>query len=304
MQESRVLVVDDVEANRELMAQELEEEDFTVRTAESGEACLAIASQWAPECILLDIQMPGMDGIETCRRLKADPHTRHIPVLFVTANRADDATTVEALHAGGNDFLTKPYSPIILVARVLSQISIARAHAQLRKLAMRDELTGLYSRRFLFNAFNGVVKGGVRTGPGSVSCLMIDIDHFKQINDTKGHLEGDRVLRRVAQTIDATTRETDIVARFGGEEFIAVLPNTDLQGAQDVAEKIRKAVQEEGSVTVSVGVSSKPVPFAETIKEAGPDSVDSFVERLIRLADQGVYQAKEQGRNQVVTVCS
>jgi len=201
----KVLVVDDLLANRELLRQALEDEGFEVLLAASGPECLTIAAAHHPEVIVLDIRMPGMDGIETCRRLKDDVETAPIPVLFLTAERSDDAVTVAALEAGGNDFLTKPYSHPILIARVSSQIAIARAHAQLRHQAITDELTGVYSRRFMMDSLRRTIKGVSRT-TGHIGCLLADVDHFKAINDTRGHLEGDRVLRQVARVITVISK--------------------------------------------------------------------------------------------------
>ena len=298
----RVLVVDDVAANRELLRQDLEEEGFEVTAVPSGPACLAAARAHPPEVILLDIQMAGMDGIETCRQLKADPATQHIPVLFVTAARADDATVLAALRAGGNDFLTKPYSPPILVARVTCQIAISRAYALLSRQAMTDELTGVYSRRHVFESMRRVIKLASRSS-GCVGCLMADVDHFKAINDTHGHLEGDRILRKVAGTISASVRETDLVGRYGGEEFIVLLPHTDLAGASTAGEKIRAAIASQcAPVTISIGVAAYCVLGVDTMIDDA--ELEGLVNGLIRDADRGVYAAKAAGRNLVVSVDS
>jgi len=294
----RVLVVDDVEANRELLSQELEDEGFEVATASSGAECLARAHASPPDVILLDIQMAGMDGIETCRRLKEDPATAHVPVLFVTANRDDDdEIALAALAAGGNDFLTKPYSAPILLARVTCQITIARAHARLRRHAVTDELTGVYSRRFMFDSLRGALKSTTRAS-ACVACLLADVDHFKSINDTRGHLEGDRVLRQIARTIASTVRDTDLVARYGGEEFAIILTHTTLEGAADAAEKIRSAVAEQcPPVTISIGASALCDPGVDAVSD--PLSMDRLVTRLLREADTALYAAKSAGRNRV-----
>jgi diguanylate cyclase (GGDEF)-like protein len=293
----KVLVVDDVAANRELLAQDLEEEGFVVQSVASGPECLAVAQSNPPDVILLDIQMAGMDGIETCRRLKTEPSTMHIPVLFVTANRADDETAVKALEVGGNDFLTKPYSPPILVARVSCQITIARAHARLRRHAMTDELTGVYSRRHLLESMRRTLKAATRA-TGCVACLLVDVDHFKAINDTRGHLEGDRVLRMVAQAIAGCVREIDIVARYGGEEFVVLLPQTDLGGAAKVGEKIRSTVAAAcAPVTISVGAAAMCDPDVASVRDES--HMEGLVTRLLRHADQATYAAKSAGRNRV-----
>jgi two-component system, cell cycle response regulator len=291
----KVLVVDDVEANRELLSQDLEEEGFEVASVASGPECLRAARANPPHVILLDIQMAGMDGIETCGRLKADPSTMHIPVLFVTANRADDETAVRALEAGGNDFLPKPYSPLILVARVTCQVTIARAHARLRRLAMTDELTGVYSRRHLFESMRHIVK----TRPaGTVACLLADVDHFKAINDTRGHIEGDRVLRQIARAMASSVRETDLVARYGGEEFAVLLPQTDLAGALAIGENVRAAVAD-GCTPVTISIGAAVLDDEDLTGDLDPASVERLVTKLLKKADAATYRAKSAGRNRV-----
>jgi len=298
MGRGKVLVVDDLLTNRELLRQGLEEEGFEVVLAASGPECLTLAAAHRPDVILLDIRMAGMDGIETCRRLKDDVNTAHIPVLFLTAERADDAVTVAALRAGGNDFLTKPYSHPILIARVGSQIAIARAHAQLRHQAISDELTGVYSRRFMMDSLRRTIKAQSRA-TGEIGCLLADVDHFKAINDTRGHLEGDRVLRHIARVMTDHVRETDLVARFGGEEFVVLLPHTGLDGAVILGEKLRAVVAELcAPVTISIGAVS--LNAAEVDKVLDRDGMESLISKLLKLADQAVYAAKHAGRNRVV----
>jgi diguanylate cyclase (GGDEF)-like protein len=297
--EGRVLVIDDDPANRQLLRLELEEGGFRVETAESGEEGLRKALHWAPEVILLDIRMPGLDGIETCRRLKEVAETASIPVVFVTGYEDDDEAAVGALSAGGNDFLSKDYSPPILLARVRCQVSICRAQDKLRRMAMTDELTGVFSRRYLFDSLRQAVKSMSRRKTVGLSCLLLDVDRFKRINDTLGHIAGDGVLKKIADTIVRSTRETDQVARFGGEEFVIVLPDTDLEGATVAAEKIRAAVERDcPSITVSIGLAHLPAVTPADLKET--DNVDRLVQALLRRADTAMYAAKEQGRNRVV----
>ena len=208
-----------------------------------------------------------------------------------------DISALAALAAGGNDFLTKPYSPPILLARVTSQITIARGHARLRRHAMTDELTGVYTRRFLFDSLRVALKSTTRSS-ACVACLLADVDHFKSINDSKGHLEGDRVLRQIARTIASSVRDTDLVARYGGEEFAIILTQTDLEGALEVAEKIRTAVSEQcPPVTISIGASAICDPGVAAVSD--PQEMEELVTRLLRGADTAVYAAKSAGRNRV-----
>jgi diguanylate cyclase (GGDEF)-like protein len=291
----RVLVIDDDAAQRRLVSINLEDEGFEVKVASSGEEGISVAREFSPEAIMLDIEMPGMDGIETCRQLKADSGLASIPVLFVTGRRDDDPTTVEALSAGGNDFISKDASPTILMTRVSCQISIFRSQNKLREIAMTDELTGVFSRRFFLDALRRALKASSREGPSGLGCLLVDVDHFKKVNDTLGHLEGDETLRRVARAIDKATRETDLVGRYGGEEFVVLLPGTNLDGAQKAAENVREMVQKSSPCTVSVGVSWLPPTTADELKEDG--SIEHRIDLLLQRADQAMYRAKREGRN-------
>ena len=297
----RVLLVDADAASRKMMREVLNEQEFEVVLASTGPQCLELAAQAHPEVILLDLRMPGMDGIETCRRLKQSAETTNIPVLFATNVGDGDPLTLEALSAGGSDFVSKGESSAVLSARLASQIEISRAQAKLHRLAMTDELTGVFSRRFLFDSLRRAVKATSRVGETGIVCLLVDVDHFRQVNDTRGHMEGDRVLAKIAQTIDGHTRDTDVVARFGGEEFIVLLSGTDLRGASVVAEKIRSAVALGCGASISVGgawLESAPV---EILKSKG--EVDKLIDRLLQQADMAMADAKQLGRNRVV-LCS
>jgi diguanylate cyclase (GGDEF)-like protein len=299
----RVLVVDDVASNRELLRQELGDAGFDVRSQASGVGCLELAARFDPAVIVLDIDMPGMDGIETCRRLKADPTTAHIPILFLTGQN-DEETAVVALGAGGNDFLHKPYSRSILLARVGSQIAIHDAQASLRRIAITDALTGLFSRRFLFDALRQQIHSLSRSETPVISCLMVDVDHFKSVNDRFGHQVGDRTLVRVAEALRVGVRAGDVAARFGGEEFVVALPATRREGAAALAEKLRATVEtatapppgEDGApVTLSIGVATRE------LEGTGAGDAERIADALIHDADDAVYQAKRAGRNRVVT---
>ncbi len=439
---ARVLVVDDIQTNRRLLEARLSAEYFEVLQAADGHECLALACSHEPDIILLDVMMPGIDGFETCRRLKADPVTRHIPVVMVTAldQRAD---RIAGLEAGADDFLTKPVDDVALFARVRSLLRLkvvmdelrlrhrereaeaepdaplqggsvlvvgsdeagaerlaaklpepfavhavadpreaahmavgydlmivdvssprfdglrlcarvrsdaatrqlpilavveaddrrtmvraldlgvndviarpidggelaARARTQIRRktyadalrdrleesleMAVKDPLTGLFNRRYASSRL-GQALDGLAAGGEPVSAALIDIDHFKRINDTWGHAAGDAVLEGFAARILREMRAVDIAARFGGEEFILIFPGTQADAALEAAERVRAAVARETfawpegalSVTVSVGV-------AEALP--GDD-----VEDLLGRADAALYEAKASGRNQVV----
>lgn len=453
---ARILVVDDIEANVRLLQAKLTAEYYAVFTASDGASALKAAVDTRPDVILLDVMMPGMDGFEVCRRLKADVVTRHIPVVLVTAldGRKDRLTGLEA---GADDFITKPIDDVILMARVRSltrlkvvidelrqreasgrrmgvieggagrlaggggRIVIAddnarqsaaisqnllsehrpvtesepekavlavraradllvvnltaktfdglRLAAQIRsdeatrhvpilavvdlddrpravkaleigvndvigrpvdaeelaarvrtlirqkryadyvrnnldlslELAVTDALTGLYNRRYMSGQLEALVGRAVKGG-GPAAALLVDIDHFKRINDTFGHAVGDEVLREFAVRLATNVRAIDLACRYGGEEFVVVMPDTTLDQAMMVAERLRGHVSgspfriagldEALTVTISVGVAC-----TEGEEEDSPHA-------LLKRADNGVYAAKAAGRNQVVTLAA
>ena len=447
---ARILVVDDIDANVRLLEAKLSAEYYEVSTAKDGQSALDIAMAQLPDIILLDVMMPGMDGFEVCRRLKADTTTRHIPVVMVTAldGRRD---RLAGLEAGADDFLTKPIDDVALFARVRSltrlkavidelrqregagrrigviegaatrlggsggrvviaddnerqakrifdELSIEhrpvvesdpeKAHTAVRaradllivnaaarsfdglrlaahvrtdedtrhvpilaivepderarsakaleigvndlltrpvdpeemaarvktlirqkrytdflrnnldhslELAVTDPLTGLHNRRYMSGQLTALVRRAVQGG-GPVAALLVDIDHFKRINDSFGHDIGDEVLREFAVRLATNVRAIDLACRYGGEEFVVVMPDTSLEAAGRIAERLRLHVagspfrmpglEEPLQVTISVGV-------AATLEGDSPDA-------LLKRADAAVYEAKAAGRNQVV----
>ncbi|HUD52205.1 PleD family two-component system response regulator [Parvibaculum sp.] len=450
---ARVLIVDDVPANLKLLDAKLTAEYFDVLKASSGPEAIDIATAQQPDIILLDVMMPGMDGFEVCRRLKAAPQTEHIPIVMVTAlDQPKDR--VQGLQAGADDFLTKPVNDLALFARVKSLVRlkmvtdelrmreatgqrigafigtstermlmvepgralvlddrptslkrltealglehtvtiaetpeemlqlagvgdfdlmivsltlqefdglrlcsqlrsleatrqtpilviveegdtprlvraldmgvndyllrpvdrnelVARCRTQLRRkryqdylrdkfqrgleLAITDGLTGLYNRRYMEGHLTTLVEEGLQSGK-PVSLLIFDIDYFKSVNDTYGHAAGDTVLKEFAQRIQQNVRGVDLACRLGGEEFVVVMPDTDLSYAFMVAERLRQKVAEIPfriepavalNVTVSIGIG---------VTEGGSDTA----KRLLERADSALYRAKRDGRNRVV----
>ncbi|NNE41107.1 MAG: PleD family two-component system response regulator [Marinicaulis sp.] len=454
---ARVLVVDDLEPNVKLLEAKLRAEYFDVVGALSGEEALEKAMADQPDIILLDVMMPGMDGFEVCRRIKAAPETMHIPVVMVTALE-QQADRIAGLEAGADDFLTKPVEDLALFARVRSltrlkmmtdelraryatgkglgvvenidinsidclegesrifliddnedqterlksalgdkydfsseldpEIAIGRARSgdfdliivnlsiesmdalrlcssirsfeetrltpilavvrsgdtrklvraldigvndyltrpvernelnarvetQLRRkryvdqlrssfqasleMAVTDQLTGLYNRRYLASHLSAMFDRAFWTGR-SLAVMVLDIDHFKSINDTHGHDVGDKVLVEFADTVSKSVRGIDLACRYGGEEFLVAMPDTDMAFASVVAERLRQEVEgnkivvnsgrDEISVTVSIGIAST---------ENGPE--EDTAQKLIKRADEALYSAKESGRNKVV----
>lgn len=234
-EQSVVLVVDDVKTNVLIMRQCLKEM-FQVWTADSGEECLRVAKQ-KPDIILLDVLMPGMDGYQVCRQLKADPETAEIPIIFVTAKDSDDDEQ-KGLEIGAVDYITKPIRPAIVRARVSTHIQLKQHSDKLKFMALHDQLTGLYNRHFLAERAAQSLSAMVRHQQ-ELSIVMLDLDHFKKINDFNGHHIGDLVLQAVAKLLQDCFRKEDVVARMGGEEFV-ILMECGLDIAREKTEDVRQ----------------------------------------------------------------
>lgn len=298
-----VLIIDDSEAVREKIIKTLESRDLFSRFYQAEDGLEGFKKLLASpvDIILCDLEMPRMDGFKFLGMLKGRPEVSDTPVIILTGND-DRELKIKGLEQGACDFITKPFDPEELVARMRVHLKIKhlqddlkRSNELLLELSNTDHLTGLFNRRFLMEALDKEVQRA-RRKDGQVALLLMDIDHFKRVNDTHGHLQGDVVLQKVALHIQKELRSYDIAARYGGEEFVAVLPDTSLKEAFNVADRIRLSVQGmhfAGSlanerVTVSLGVALFPSPCF--------DDIDG----LLRAADEALYQAKERGRNRVI----
>jgi diguanylate cyclase (GGDEF)-like protein len=284
-----VLLVDDIASNIQTLAHLLKDE-YDLKVATSGSRALELATQQPlPDLILLDIEMPDMSGYEVLRQLKVRSDTAAIPIIFVSVKDMVEDEEY-GLSLGAVDYIIKPIRPSIAKARVKTQIMLKQQHDLLLAMATRDQLTGLSNRHFMSDALKRKVSHAKRHDE-ALCIIMADIDHFKKINDTYGHLVGDEVLRAVAKVLQESAREEDIAARFGGEEFVLVLDNCKAADAALKAEKLRaqiEALHPEGiSVTSSFGVAA----FDEKVKN---------YEELLNRADSALYQAKDEGRNRVV----
>jgi diguanylate cyclase (GGDEF)-like protein len=293
----RLLVIDDSGTVRRLLGNILDRQ-YRVLTASSGEEGLAMALEHAPDLILLDVMMPGMDGFSVCTRLKADSRTREIPVLFLTVLNGE-GDEMRALEAGGIDFIPKPISHAVLCARVRNQLALKRTQDKLRNLSLLDGLTGIANRR-RFDQYLELEWQRCTRSADPISVVMGDVDFFKAYNDGYGHGQGDECLRKVANIFSlALRRPADLAARYGGEEFVCILPETDAEGARIVAEQIMAGMARLGlphafssaaeHVTVSVGVATALRP-----------SPGQTARHLMEEVDQRLYQAKHLGRNRIV----
>ncbi len=292
----RILIVDDVPDNIRVLSRMLVDDGHQISAATNGRQALKLAAACAPDLILLDVMMPEMDGYEACAALKADPQLGSIPIIFITA-LADVEDETRGLELGAVDYITKPFKESIVRVRVRTHLELKRQRDILQQLSHFDGLTGIPNRRAFDERLDQEWRRAVRSRE-PLAAAMIDIDYFKQYNDTRGHLAGDDCLRRVAGTVaEGLTRGGDFVARYGGEEFIGLISGVDGAGLAEVAEKLRAGVEAlqipHGAspaspwVTVSIGAAiCRPTP------EAPPLS-------LIESADLHLYAAKRLGRNQV-----
>ncbi len=284
-----VLIVDDIPSNIKVLANCLKDH-YQIKVATGGSDCLRLAvSDPIPDLILLDIEMPDIGGYEVCQTLQSQPHTQDIPIIFVTA-RDEDSNEEKGLQMGAVDYITKPVRPSIVLARVNTHVTLKRQRDTLKAIALKDQLTDLYNRYYLLEAAEQRMANAIRHDD-PMSLLLMDIDHFKQVNDQHGHLIGDDVLKSLALLLTENCRKEDIAARFGGEEFVILLGHCDQVFAAQKAESIRREVEQLNPqglpITVSVGVAQFSIN-------------DETIERLLDRADRALYQAKEQGRNRVI----
>ena len=289
---SRVLIVDDRPANVHALAEALGN-DHELLVAESGKRALELAP--AADLVLLDVRMPDMDGLEVCRRLKADEATKRIPVIFVTGlEQTEDET--HGFEAGAVDYIVKPINPAIVRARVRTHLELKAARDLLERMATQDALTGIANRRRFDEAASEEWRRSMRFSQ-VLTLAFADIDHFKAFNDRYGHGGGDTCLRMVAEALQRQCRRPgELVARYGGEEFVFLLPGIDLEGAMRFVARVLDAVKGieveglagPGALGVSVGaVTLIPSPL-------------NSLEDAVRDADQGLYKAKEAGRGRGV----
>lgn len=296
---AKILIADDSLTVRAVIRNDLEDEGYQVDEALDGVGAVERCRQDPPDVVLLDVEMPGLDGYEVLASIKNDPDLKDIPVVFLTG-RSEMDDVVAALRGGAHDYLKKPFETPELLARVGSALQVKRLQDELRlrnaeldRLSRTDPLTGLYNRRHLDEQLERLHNDSVRH-QDTLCVLLLDLDHFKQINDTFGHPSGDQVLRLFADRLRRELRAGDVAGRWGGEEFLIILPRTDHQDGCVLAERVRSATSSELmvadghqiDVTISGGLAVGPA-----------DSITTVIE----LADSCLYQAKAAGRNRITS---
>ena len=295
----RVLLAEHNAIFRAMMCELLEGWGYEVVAVPDGDqACALLEAEDGPRLAVVEWGANGIDGVELCRRVRAARRTHYVYILLLTA-RAQSQDVVMGIQAGADDYVTKPFDADELCARLWAgrrildlQEQLVQAHEALREQATRDSLTGLWNRGMILEILDREIARAKRQGE-PVSFVMADVDYFKQINDACGHLAGDAVLKEVAERLRRNVRQYDAVGRYGGEEFLIVLPGCDLAGGMQQAERLRLAIANElfllpgtgRAVTCSLGVAAAD----------GTGPVDG--DMLMREADSALYCAKRNGRN-------
>ena len=302
---ARILLVEDDPIQAKVAKEYLEASGYEVIWVDNGKSAIKVAKTQTIDLILLDMILPDFDGNEVCRWLKLNKDTKGIPIIIISVKGSTEEK-VTGLEAGAEDYLPKPYSEIELNARIYACLRTKALQDELRvknrqleevllkveQLAITDPLTELYNRRRFEAVIESEIKRTMRYQTSN-SCIMIDIDYFKKINDDYGHHIGDLVLKETANIIKSCVREIDTVARWGGEEFIVLLPETKKEEALKVAQRILNAIASHSfthitrQMTVSIGLAGVPDP-----------SIDS-AEKLINASDVALYEAKQKGRNRI-----
>jgi two-component system cell cycle response regulator len=296
----RVLVAEDDAMFRRILQKWLENWGYQVIVAEDGGKAWSILQQERPpELLILDWMMPEIEGVELCRRIRERQRPPYQYILLVTG-KDDKEDLVRGLEAGADDYLTKPFEQnelrahLLVAKRILKlQQDLINAREELRSQAMHDALTGIWNRGAVLDQLSRELDRSTRANT-TTGVLMMDLDHFKKVNDTYGHLTGDAVLREVAKRVTESVRSYDTVGRYGGEEFVVVLPNCGKAAIEQFAERIRLAIASVPSLTDPAKITIT-VSIGATIAAAELRSTND----ILAAADEALYQAKEAGRNRV-----
>lgn len=322
-----VLVVDDSTFNLNMLADVVDGSGHKLVLAKSGKQAFKCIELEKPDLILLDVVMPEMDGYHVCSHLKQDPKLKDIPIIFLTS-RSHPEDIVKGFEVGGVDYITKPFNKVELTARINTHLSMKKAHDHIKRVNERlrqtleelheatlvikrknllleecnkkleiasrvDVLTGLYNRRHIVEKIQEEIQR-IKRSKSIFSLVLADIDYFKKVNDTYGHDCGDEVLRSVADCLRASVREQDVVARWGGEEFLIFLPDTEADGARILAERIRR------NLTAKVTQCGRAA--IETTMTFGVAEIrnNEDIDDVIKRADNALYAGKKNGRNCVI----
>lgn len=288
----KVLVADDSPISRHLLQVSLGSAGYeTCLVPDGAEALRVLEEEDSPKLVILDWMMPHLDGVEVCRAIKKRIAEPYVYIILLTAKGHQEEIN-EGLEAGADDYITKPFDLQELKARLRVGKRILELHEQLVAQATHDSLTGLLNRSAILEALQKELKRSVRE-KNPVAVIMTDLDHFKHVNDTYGHLVGDAVLREAARRLGASLRAYDSVGRYGGEEFLVIAPNCNLTGGADLAERLRESI-----CGVPIDASGEAITATMSFGVAATCEIKQ-VNKLLRTADEALYAAKKAGRNRV-----
>lgn len=295
----KILIIDDAKENIVVLSRLLKTQ-ANIIFALNGEEGITSAQSNKPDLILLDISMPGLNGFEVLAQLKKAPETSDIPVIFITGI-PDSDTEEQGLNLGAVDYIVKPFAPAVVKARIRHQLKLKRltsalreANANLTRLAMTDPLTQAYNRRYFIEILTRELNR-IHRHHHPASLMVLDIDRFKAINDNFGHDTGDRVIIEVVRISSAILRKNDVFGRMGGEEFAILLPETPLQEADLIANRLCVQISQ-----ANVRAAEKPVAFTISCGVTQLENDDESPEQILKRADVALYKAKQQGRNKVI----
>ncbi len=291
-QDIGVLVVDDSPSARRIVCGYLEAHRYTVYGAGDGEEALGLLEAHPNiKLVLTDYNMPRMDGVKLTKRIRSLYGRDELAVIGVSSGE-ESALSASFLKSGANDFIRKPFEAEEFYCRITQNVENLELIAQIREVSNTDFLTGLPNRRFFFETGRKLLEASKR-GNRAISVVMVDVDHFKAVNDTYGHDAGDEVLKRLSEVLKSRFRKSDLVCRLGGEEFCAVITNSSKEAALTVVEDIRQTVEQE---VVNFGDEAIRITVSAGLTDENLESLDDMVGK----ADKLLYQAKESGRNRVV----
>lgn len=290
-----ILIVDDSPINISFCKKILNKNGYTTDSCKCGEEALEYLEKNSPDLILLDIVMPGIDGYEFCEHIKNIPKLTDTPVIFLSA-MDDEESIIKGFKCGGVDYITKPFRTQEMLARTKTHIDLKKTKEQLLRMATTDVLTGLANRRFFMDRLSSEFER-VKRYESLYTILMIDLDLFKKINDTLGHKAGDIVLAKVSEILQSGLRCTDIIGRIGGEEFAAILPETEIQHGVQIAERLKNAVED-----LQLEINGKKIKTTISLGASQSNPQDREMDDGLIRADSALYEAKKSGRNRVCTI--
>jgi len=281
---SLIFIADDNPLNLKILENMLKRKGYQTTLAENGHQALEFLQNQQPDLILLDIMMPGVNGIKVCQSLKEKESTKNIPVIFITA-LSDTKDKLKAFRAGGVDYITKPFIQEEVLARVNVHIKLKKAMERLKELSVTDEMTGVFNRRWAYEILAKQIEITKRESSSLVVCY-IDIDHLKIINDSYGHAEGDRLINTIVNALKSVIRASDYIFRMGGDEFLLIFPKAKLTDSDNMIKRIRESLRDKKMKGI-------PIDFSFGFSEF--QAKDNLLpDELIKMADSNMYKQKRK----------